>query len=457
MTAWQGSGKHWQNHRNDQVIPFEWVNMLPFKDKSPATKCLTFLILICLALGPVCRDSVWAEHSVLRAENKDAKFISADRATRLALVDTLYYRYDKWFSVFRVEIERLQRSPESLLNKIELMKFHFALSGLVGELSHTLAFTSKFSIPEIKKDFIFHSERVKELAREILDQDDADVKKKAEAYFYLGAAEGYIGIFEYGEGNLISALINGLQADNHLEKSLEMDSARFDAYFGLGLYRYGNSRLGGLGNFIMQGGSDLREEGLNHLEKALRMNTGAKPLVMKTLAWFYISEQINPDNAELTISNPLHPSNSRNRSMELIAEMEEHYFKESPYTDFIGNKEVALMKAIQFVLDKNYSEARGEFVKVQKISEYLIGRGLKINSQLIDSVQAGIEFCDLMFLPEVRGKQDEMDSACSRVDEKISFLRSGGSMVEYDSRKIRGELHDIFFDALDELSRKMNC
>jgi hypothetical protein len=62
-----------------------------------------------------------------------------------------------------------------------------------------------------------------------------------------------------------------------------------------------------------------------------------------------------------------------------------------------------------------------------------------------------------MFLSgNIRGKV-EKDSACSRIDEKISFLRSGGSMVEYDSRKIRGELHDVFFGALDELSRKMNC
>ena len=44
----------------------------------------------------------------------------------------------------------------SLSNPQLEMKFHFAFAGLTGELTHTLAFTSKFSIPEIKKDFIFH-------------------------------------------------------------------------------------------------------------------------------------------------------------------------------------------------------------------------------------------------------------------------------------------------------------
>ena len=412
---------------------------------------------ILVALFVVTSSIPWAEHYALRKENKNAKFVLADKAMRLALVDTLYYRYDKWFSTFGVEIERLKHSPKNLVNKSELMKFHFAFAGLTGELTHTLAFTSKFSIPEIKEDFIFHSKRVKELAYEILDQEGANLKQKAEAYLYLGASEGYIGVFEYGEGNLITALINGLQADNHFEKALELDSQRVDAYFGLGVYRYANSRLGGLGNFIMQGGNDLREVGLNHLERALQMNTRAKPLAMKTLAWFYISEQINPDNAEVQLNHPLHPSQSRMRSIELIDEMEEHYFEKSPHSDFVGNKEVALMKAIQFVIDKNYAKARREFLKVKNIIIYLVDRGLKINPQLTDSVQAGIEFCELMLLSEVSSGNAERDATCSKIDEKVSFLHSGGSMIEHDSRKIRSELHGVFAGALDTLFRKMNC
>ena len=428
-----------------------------FNNKLYWNKRFVFLVTVYLFLSFVFVDSIWAEHYALRTESKNTKFILADKAIRLALIDTLYYRYDKWFSTFGVEIERLKHSPKNLVNKSELMKFHFAFAGLTGELTHTLAFTSKFSIPQIKEDFIFHSRRVKDLAYEILDQESANLKQKAEAYLYLGASEGYIGVFEYGEGNLITALINGLQADNHFEKALELDSQMVDAYFGLGVYRYANSRLGGLGNFIMQGGNDLREVGLNHLEKVLRMNTRTTPLAMKTLAWFYISEQINPDNAELPLNHPLHRSQSKIRSTELIAEMEEHYFEESPYGDFVGNKEVTLMKAVQFVIDKNYVKARGEFLKVKNIVDYLVGRGLKINSQLTDSVQAGIEFCELMLLSEVGSEKAERDATCSKIDEKISFLHGGGSMIEHDSRKIRSELHGVFAGALDTLFKKINC
>jgi hypothetical protein len=52
-------------------------------------------------------------------------------------------------------------------------------------------------------------------------------------------------------------------------------------------------------------------------------------------------------------------------------------------------------------------------------------------------------------------KQD--NSNCLKVQQQINFLKSGGSMVEYDSKKIRSELHAVFSEALQELTQKMNC
>jgi hypothetical protein len=46
---------------------------------------------------------------------------------------------------------------------------------------------------------------------------------------------------------------------------------------------------------------------------------------------------------------------------------------------------------------------------------------------------------------------------CLKVQKQIDFLKSGGSMVEYDSKKICSELHSVFSEALQELSQKMNC
>ena len=110
-----------------------------------------------------------------------------------------------------------------------------------------------------------------------------------------------------------------------------------------------------------------------------------------------------------------------------------------------------MMKALQYVLDKDYTKAGVEFEKVLTISQHLKKRGFEINPQLINSVEAGIKFCDLMLW------KIQKNSNCLKAQKQIDFLKSGGSMVEYDSKKIRSELHAVFSKALQELTRKMNC
>ncbi len=113
------------------------------------------------------------------------------------------------------------------------------------------------------------------------------------------------------------------------------------------------------------------------------------------------------------------------------------------------------MKALQSVLDKDYAKAGMEFKKVLAIIDHLQNRGFKINPQLMQSVEAGIEFCKLMLLQTSEG--EEKQSACVKVNEQMNFLNGGGSMVEYDSKKIRRELHAVFSQALIQMSEKMHC
>ena len=72
------------------------------------------------------------------------KNLTVDEISTLALKDSMYYHYDEWFSRFQGEINRLESALPSLENRVELMKFHFKYAGLLGELCHTLAFTSKY-------------------------------------------------------------------------------------------------------------------------------------------------------------------------------------------------------------------------------------------------------------------------------------------------------------------------
>jgi len=393
-----------------------------------------------------------------RIETLKKGHLPAQVAARKALEDSLYYRFEPWFELFENRIQSLTKAPETVENLLELMTFHFAYAGMLGEVSHTLAFTSRYKLDSVAQPFSYYSQKAKETAKILLEKDGLTDLQKAKAYLYLGGAEGYISIFDYGQGDLLSAIVNGFQADGHLEQALQLNPDQIEAHFGLGMYRYGNSRFGGVSNFLMQGGRDLRLKGLNHIEEAIRLNSSSSPLAYKTLIWFNIAEQINPDNADLESSDPLFPARRRERAIELLAQFKARYFSGPIRKDFIGNKEFYMMSALQATLDGRYGEGKKEFEKVLEICEFLKNeKQMAINPQLISSVQAGIKFCDLMLLDPSVNDEIGIRSACLKIGEQLDFLEGGGAMLEYDSRKIRHELQNIFFKALKETSAKFNC
>ena len=387
---------------------------------------------------------------------KEIDSLSAMEMAERALVDTLYYNFDPWFSRFKRRIKQLESSPQTLANQLELMRFYFYMAGLKGELTHVLSFTSKFKIQKVKDDFLYYSGKAKEMAETLLGNPELSKNDYADAYFFLGTSEGYTALLEYGEGHLLSALIDGLRADNHLEDALELDPGHADAHVGLGIYRYGNTRLGGLGNLIMQGGSDLRLVGLRHIEKALEKEILSKPLALKTLIWFYISEQINPDNAGLADNNPLSSYVARSRTLYLLDQYERLYFHNVP-EGFVGNKGLAMMKSIQFVLDGDYTKALEQFEKNLEICDYLVRvKKFKLNPQYMDTIQAAAQFCRLMIAAGADTSVSNPKS-CVKVNEQIAFIENGGSMIEYESSKIRGEIQDVFYRRLKDLSSRLDC
>ena len=412
-------------------------------------------ILVTVLLMFLCMGIARAAESQTDTE-KEIDSLSALEMAERALVDTLYYNFDPWFPRFQHRIQKLEAGQQTLANQLELMRFYFYMAGLKGELTHVLSFTSKFKIQKIKKDFLFYSRKAKDLAEILLENPKLSKEDYADAYFFLGVSEGYMALLEYGEGNLLSALIDGLRADNHLEDALELDPGHADAHVGLGIYRYSNTRLGGLSNLIMQGGSDLRLVGLRHIETALEKQILSRPLAIKTLAWFYISEQINPDNADLPDNDPLSSYVSRSRALYLLDQYERLYFLDVP-EGFVGNKGLAMMKGIQFVLDGDYAKALEQFEKNLKICDYLIRvKKFKLNPKYVDTVKAAAKFCRLMIAAGADMSVSNSKS-CVKVSEQIDFIESGGSMIEYESSKIRGEIQDVFHHRLKDLSSRLDC
>jgi hypothetical protein len=411
---------------------------------------LTAVTLVCLCMGTA--GAAETESDV----EKEIDALPALEMAERALADTLYYNFDPWFPRFKRRIQSLEADQQTLANQLDLMRLYFYMAGLNGELTHVLSFTSKYKVKKIKDDFLYYSSKAKFLAELILENPKLSKEDYANAYFFLGASEGYMALLEYGEGNLFSALMDGLSADNHLEDALELNPGHADAHVGLGIYRYGNTRLGGLGNLIMQGGSDLRLVGLRHIETALEKKILSKPLALKSLIWFYISEQINPDNADLPNSDPLSSYVARSRALHLLDQYERLYFADLP-EDFVGNKGLAMMKGLQYVIDAEYTKALDQFERNLKVCDYLIRvKKFKLNPQYVDTIKAAAEFCRLMI---AAGSDTGVlnPKSCVQVNEQMDFLDAGGSMVDYESSKIRGEIQDVFYARLKGLSSRLDC
>ncbi|NIQ00178.1 MAG: hypothetical protein GWM98_06905 [Nitrospinaceae bacterium] len=117
-----------------------------------------------------------------------------------------------------------------------------------------------------------------------------------------------------------------------------------------------------------------------------------------------------------------------------------------------------MMKGIQFVIDRDYDRALEEFSKTLKISHHLIRvKKFSINPKYLDTVEAGIQFCKVMMMAEIPASRRSQSKVCALVRRQIQFVDEGGSMVEYQSSRIRGEIQDVFYERLVDLSAHLDC
>ena len=115
------------------------------------------------------------------------------------------------------------------------------------------------------------------------------------------------------------------------------------------------------------------------------------------------------------------------------------------------------MKAIQFILDRNYSKAREHFQRVLVISDFLEKtKDYEINPALAKTVKEGIKFCELM-IASGKKANNGASAVCPKIEKQINFIENGGSMVEYESSKIRGEIQNVFHQRLKEMHNHRDC
>jgi tetratricopeptide (TPR) repeat protein len=115
-------------------------------------------------------------------------------------------------------------------------------------------------------------------------------KNDAWAHFYTGAAYGYLAFSQAKQMQLVDAFKNGRSSIVALEKALAVDSTLYDAYLGLGTYKYyrsGLSRHLAWLPFI----EDERAAGMMMVRRAMAKSHYSQFSALNSLCWILIEEK----------------------------------------------------------------------------------------------------------------------------------------------------------------------
>jgi tetratricopeptide (TPR) repeat protein len=124
----------------------------------------------------------------------------------------------------------------------------------------------------------------------------------AELVFYLGSAYGYRAYFLGRRGSWYSALSNGKKATSLLQQAVALDSTLYDAYLGIGTYKYWlYSKL----KFItwLPFVPDEREKGVQMIRKPIKRNARSKYMAMHQL--IYILTDYKRENEMVVYADTL--------------------------------------------------------------------------------------------------------------------------------------------------------
>ena len=130
--------------------------------------------------------------------------------------------------------------------------------------------------------------KVMELADSCLQNEDKiNSSQKATVLSYLGSAYGYQAYHDGQVGNWYSAISNGINSAKYLNQAIEIDSTMYDAYLGIGTYKYWRySKLQFISwlPFI----PDEREEGIEMIKNAISKSRYSKYTAMHQLIYILL-------------------------------------------------------------------------------------------------------------------------------------------------------------------------
>ncbi len=205
--------------------------------------------------------------------------------------------------------------------------------------------------------------------------------RDARAYFFLGSAYGYLSFYQAKQNDYVKSFQNGMRSVRVLENALRADSTLYDAYLGLGTYKYYRSKLSRHFTWLPFV-KDERSEGIALVRLAINKGNYARLSAMNNFCWIAIKEEdyqagwqmvqsaLNefPDSrvflwcaAKLAtkLGRWQNAIDSYNNILSSLKNQKVH----SPYNEFVCRKNLHLI----YMEQNNYEKAEAECEKMQKI------------------------------------------------------------------------------------------
>ncbi len=117
-----------------------------------------------------------------------------------------------------------------------------------------------------------------------LERAGLSVANEARFYFYMGSAYGFRAYFGGKNGQWVAALRDGALARRYLNKAIEKDSTLYDAYLGIGTYKYWLSTKVSWVPLV----PDMRDEGIELVQKTAQHACPSRDLARHQLVYILL-------------------------------------------------------------------------------------------------------------------------------------------------------------------------
>jgi len=141
------------------------------------------------------------------------------------------------------------------------------------------------------------------ICRQLAQLKLKDRRDEAWAHFFLGSALGYEAFFIGKKKKYLEAFRYGWQSLQHLEAALKIDPQLYDAYLGIGTYKYYRSKMSKSFSWLPFV-KDKREVGIRMIRQALAKGRYSRTAAINGLGWILMDES-SPAEALALIDSAL--------------------------------------------------------------------------------------------------------------------------------------------------------